>query len=152
MWNLRGRNREWISLGSKPEKIAEDLSIDDKRKMAAWMGCYNFPIMTSPTKPVVMRMLENSNGEFLYAIVERMTDPDVDGELMRFRVHYHPPGSPRTATMSDTVVLDETGNQYDLRISFVKFLLDKRDSGWKQTGSSTFGSSPTEKFWSLEDL
>ena len=104
------------------------------------------------TKPVIARMLENSGGELLYAIVERMTDENVDGELMRFRVHHHPPGTPRTATMSNAIILDETGNQYDLRLSFVKFLLDKRDSGWKRTGATTFGSSPTEQFWSLENL
>lgn len=104
------------------------------------------------TKPVIARMLENSSGEMLYAVVEHMTDENVDGELMRFRVRHHPPGTPRTATMSNAIVLDETGNQYDLRLSFVKFLLDKRDKGWKRTGASTFGSSPTEQLWSLEDL
>lgn len=99
-----------------------------------------------------MRMLESPKGEMVYALVEQMRDDDVDGELMRFRVHYHPAGSPRTATMSNNLVLDESGNQYDLRLSFVKFLLDYRDKGWKRMGASTFGSSATEQFWSLEGL
>ena len=108
--------------------------------------------MATP-RPVVMRMLENpSNGEFVYAVVEQMRDDDVHGEVMRFRVHHHAAGTPRTATTSNAFLLDETGKQYDLRLSFVKFLLEKRDAGWKRTGASTFGSSPTEQFWSLENL
>ena len=89
--------------------------------------------MATP-RPVVMRMLENpSNGEFVYAVVEQMRDDDVHGEVMRFRVHHHAAGTPRTATTSNAFLLDETGNQYDLRLSFVKFLLEKRDAGWKRT-------------------
>ena len=108
--------------------------------------------MTAP-RPVVMRMLENpTTGEFAYAVIEQMREDDIHGELMRFRVHYHPAGTPRTATTSNTFLVDESGNQYDLRLMWVKFLLDKRDAGWKQTGASTFGSSPIEQFWSLKDL
>jgi hypothetical protein len=107
--------------------------------------------MTAP-RPMIARFLESPTGEFVYAVVEQMHEDDVTGEVMRFRVHHHPAGAPRTATTSNTVLLDETGNQYDLRLSFVKFLLKKRDDGWKCTGSSTFGSSPTEQFWSLKDL
>jgi len=103
-------------------------------------------------RPVIARFLENSSGELLYAVVEQMRDDDVHGEVMRFRVHHHAAGTPRTATTSNTVLLDETGNQYDLRLLFVKFLLEKRDAGWKRTGASMFGSSPTEQFWSLENL
>jgi len=106
----------------------------------------------TPPRPVIARFLESPSGELLYAVVEQMRDDDVQGEMMRFRVHYHPAGAPRTATTSNTVLLDETGNQCDLRLLFVKFLLEKRDAGWKRSGASTFGSSPTEQFWSLENL
>jgi hypothetical protein len=74
-----------------------------------------------------MRMLESPTGDMVYIIVEQMRDDDVDGELIRLRAHSHPPGAPRTATTSNAVLLDETGNQYELRRRYINLLLDYYD-------------------------
>ena len=74
-----------------------------------------------------MRMLESPTGEMVYIIVEQMRDEEIDGEVVRLRAHSHPPGTPRTATLSNAVVVDETGNQYDLRRRYINLLLDYYD-------------------------
>ena len=99
-----------------------------------------------------MRMLQSPTGEMVYVIVEQMKDEDIDGELVRLRAHSHPPGTALTATTSNTVVLDETGNQYDLRRRYINLLLDYYDKKWKRVGANMFGSTPREQFWSLENL
>ena len=99
-----------------------------------------------------MRMLESPTGEMVYIIVEQMRDDDVDGELLRLRAHAHPPGTPRTATFSNAVVVDETGNQYDLRRRYLNLLLDYYDKKWKRMSANMFGSTPQHQFWSLDNL
>jgi len=99
-----------------------------------------------------MRMLESPTGDMVYIIVEQMRDDDVDGELIRLRAHSHPPGTPRTATTSNAVLLDETGNQYDLRRRYINLLLDYYDKKWKRVGASLFGSAERERFWKLDEL
>jgi len=97
-------------------------------------------------------MLESPTGDMVYIIVEQMRDDDVDGELIRLRAHSHPPGTPRTATTSNAVLLDETGNQYDLRRRYINLLLDYYDKKWKRVGASLFGSAERERFWKLDEL
>jgi len=99
-----------------------------------------------------MRMLEGPAGEMVYIVVEQMLDEDIDGEVVRLRAHAHPPGTPRTATFSNAVVVDETGNQYDLRRRYINLLLDYYDKKWKRMGASQFGSTPRENFWLLDQL
>jgi hypothetical protein len=83
---------------------------------------------------------------------EKVNDPDVAGELYRLRVHLHPAGTPRTAPWSNNVVRDETGNKFDLRLSFIKFLLDKRDEKWVQTGASSVTAAAETDFWQFDTL
>lgn len=99
-----------------------------------------------------MRMLESPTGDMVYIIVEQMRDDDVDGELIRLRAHSHTPGTPRTATISKAVLLDETGNQYDLRRRYINLLLDYYDKKWKRVGANLFGSTGRERFWKLDEL
>src|SRR5271156_900850 len=101
--------------------------------------------------PIISRHLEKK-GELLYAIIERIYEPDVEGELYRLRVHRHPTGTPRTATWSNNIVKDETGNKYDLRLSFIKFLLDKRDEEWRQIGASAVTTPAETEFWRFDTL
>jgi hypothetical protein len=96
--------------------------------------------------PIITRHLEK-NGEMLYVALERVNDPDVAGELYRLRVRRHPTGTSRTGTWSNNVERDETGNKYDLRQSFIKFLLDKREGQWKQVAASTVTSAAETEFW-----
>jgi hypothetical protein len=100
---------------------------------------------------IITRILEK-NGEMLYVVVERIDHPDIVGEFYRFRVHLHPPGTPRTTSGSDNFVPDETGNKYDLRLSFIKFLLDKRDEEWEQIGASAVTSAAETEFWRFDTL
>jgi hypothetical protein len=102
-------------------------------------------------RPIVTRHLEK-NGETLYVIIERINDPDVAGELCRLRAHLHPCGTPRTATWSNNIVRDETGNKLDLRLSLIKLLLDKRDKKWVRTGASTITSADETDFWRFDTL
>jgi hypothetical protein len=97
-------------------------------------------------------MLEGPTGEMVYIVVEQMLDEDIDGEVVRLRAHAHPPGAPRTATLSNALVVDETGNQYDLRRRYINLLLDYYDKKWKRTSASQFGSTPRENFWLLDQL
>lgn len=113
--------------------------------------CYNSRVPTSPM-PITTRILESPTGEKVYIVVERMRDEDIDGEVVRLRVHSHPPGTPLTATTSNTVVLDETGDQYYLRRRYINTLLDYYDRKWKRMGASQFGSTERERFWSLDNL
>lgn len=99
-----------------------------------------------------MRMLESPTGDMVYIVVEQMLDDDIDGEVVRLRAHSHPPGTPRTATFSNAVVVDETGNQYDLRRRYINLLLDYYDKKWKRVGASQFGSTERERFWLLDQL
>jgi hypothetical protein len=46
--------------------------------------------------PIISRVLEKG-GEMLYVVVERINEPDIEGELFRLRAHFHPAGSSRTA-------------------------------------------------------
>jgi hypothetical protein len=100
---------------------------------------------------IITRHLEK-NGEMLYVALERIHDPDVAGELYRLRAHLHPDGTPRTATWSNNVVRDETGDKFDLRLSFIKFLLEKRDEEWKQVAASAVASPTETEFWRLDTL
>jgi hypothetical protein len=97
-------------------------------------------------------MLRGPDGEMVYIIVERMTDADIDGEVVRLRAHSHPSGTPKTATFSNAVVVDETGNQYDLRRRYINLLLDYYDKKWTKAGGGQFGSTERERFWSLDSL
>jgi hypothetical protein len=107
---------------------------------------------TRNPNPIISRVLEK-NGEMLYVVVERINEPDVAGDLFRLRAHFHPVGSPRTAAWSNIIVRDETGDKSDLRLSFIKFLLDKRDEGWKPTGAANLNTLPAEtEFWRLDTL
>lgn len=105
----------------------------------------------TPPTPWVARILEK-NGETLYLIVERVNDEDIHGDLVRFRVHRHPPNSARVADASNVAEVDESGNQYQLRLKYVQYLLDRRDEGWKRVGASKFGSTEAQNYWSLENL
>jgi hypothetical protein len=49
-------------------------------------------------------------------------------------------------------VRDETGNKFDLRLSFIKFLLDKRDEKWVQTGASSVTAAAETEFWQFDTL
>lgn len=100
---------------------------------------------------IISRHLEK-DGEMLYVVLERINDTDVEGELYRLRAHLHPSGTPRTATWCNNVVKDETGNKYDLRLSFIKLLLDKRDEKWVQTGASAVLSASETEFWRFDTL
>jgi len=106
---------------------------------------------TRNPSPIISRHLEK-NGEMLYVIVERINEPDVEGELLGLRAHFHPAGAPRTATWSNNIVRDETGNKYDLRLSFIKFLLDKRDEKWNQIAGSVVASPAEAEFWRFDTL
>lgn len=106
---------------------------------------------TRNPSPIISRHLEKS-GELLYVIIERIYEPDVEGELYRLRAHLHLAGAPRTATWSNNIVRDETGNKYDLRLSFIKLLLDKRDEEWRQIGASAVMSPAETEFWRLDNL
>jgi hypothetical protein len=106
---------------------------------------------TRNPSPIISRHLEK-NGEMLYVTIERIYEPDVEVELYRLRVHLHPAGAPRTATWSNNVLRGETGNKYDLRLSFIKFLLDKRDDEWKQIGASVVMSPAETEFWRFDTL
>jgi len=108
--------------------------------------------MPNPTSPITMRMLESPTGEMVYIIVEQMRDDEIDGEVVRLRAHSHPPGTARTASFSNAVVVDETGNQYDLRRRYINLLLDYYDKKWKRVSASQFGSTERERFWSLDNL
>jgi hypothetical protein len=108
--------------------------------------------MPNNPKPITMRMLESPTGDMVYIVVEQMLDDDIDGEVVRLRAHSHPPGTPRTATFSNAVVVDETGNQYDLRRRYINLLLDYYDKKWKRVGASQFGSTERENFWLLDQL
>ena len=107
--------------------------------------------MSKPSTPWIARFLEKG-GEMLYLVVEQVNDEDVDGTLLRFRVHRHPQGSPRVAGASNEIIWEESGNQHHLRLAFIKYLLDRRDEGWRRTGATDFGSTPAHQFWSLKDL
>ena len=110
--------------------------------------------MTERTpSPIVSQILER-NHEVLYIVVERVAEPDVKGDLFRLRAHYHPVGARRLADWSNVIEKDVTGNKCDLRLSFVKFLLDKRDDGWKRKGTASINTlSPVEaEFWRLDTL
>jgi hypothetical protein len=93
----------------------------------------------------ISRHLEKK-GEMLYIIVERIYEPDVEGESYRLRVHLHPAGSPRTATWSNNILRDETDDKYDLRLSLIKLLLEKRDEEWEQIGASAVASPAEAEF------
>jgi hypothetical protein len=101
--------------------------------------------------PVISRHLEKG-GEMLYIIVEAINEPEVAGDVFRLRAHFHSAGSPRWAGWNNIVVRDETGNKYELRFSLIKFLLDKRDDGWRQTGASVVASPAEAEFWRLDNL
>jgi hypothetical protein len=101
--------------------------------------------------PIISRHLEKK-GELLYVIIERIYEPEVEGELYRLRVHRHPAGTPRTAAWSNNIVKDETSNKFDLRLSFIKLLLDKRDEKWVQTGASAVTSAAETEFWRFDTL
>jgi hypothetical protein len=88
----------------------------------------------------------------LYVVVERINESNVEGELFRLRAHLHPAGAPQTGTWSNNIVRDETGNKYDLRLSLIKFLLDKRDEEWKLTGASAVTSAAETEFWRFDTL
>lgn len=103
----------------------------------------------SDPSPIIARHVEK-DGELLYVVLERVNESDVDGELFRLRAHRHPPGSARTATWSNAIVREETGNKYVMRIAFIKFLLEKRDDGWKTVGASSLSSLPESEFWRLD--
>lgn len=47
---------------------------------------------------------------------------------------------------------DETGNKYDLWLSFIKFLLDKRDEEWKQIGASVVATPAEAEFGRFDML
>ena len=69
--------------------------------------------MSKLSTPWIARFLEK-DGEMLYLIVEQVNDEDVDGTLLRFRVHRHPNGTARVATTSNDVIWEESGDQYHL--------------------------------------
>jgi hypothetical protein len=100
---------------------------------------------------VISRRLEK-DGEIRYVIVQRINDPDVAGEFYRFRAHIHPAGAPRTSTWSNNIVRDETGNKDDLRLSLIKFLLDKREEKWVRTGASAVTAAAETEFWRFDTL
>jgi hypothetical protein len=108
------------------------------------------PMTARNPDPIISRLLEK-NGEMLYVVVERLNEPEVHGELFRLRAHFHAIGAPRNATWSNVFVRDETGNKYDLRLSFTKFLFDKRDEGWKSVGGANLNTLQAENdFWRLD--
>ena len=107
-------------------------------------------MMARNPDPIISRILEK-DGEMLYVVIERLNEPQVHGELFRLRAHFHAIGTPRTAAWSNVFVKDETGNKLDLRLSLVKFLLDKRDDGWKPAGKTSLNAVPEQTdFWSLD--
>jgi hypothetical protein len=93
--------------------------------------------------PIIARHL-TKNDEMLYVVVERLSEPEIVGDLFRLRAHYHPVSSRRTADWSNIIVKDETGNKYELRIALVRFLLERRDDGWEVTSASNLNALPDE--------
>jgi len=102
--------------------------------------------------PIISRQLEK-DGQLLFVVVEHLNEAELAGDVYRLRAHFHPVGTRRTADWSNVIVKDETGNKYDLRLAFVKFLLNKRDEGWRRTGAANMAKRPNETaFWQLDDL
>jgi hypothetical protein len=101
---------------------------------------------TNPTPLTSRRLVKNS--EVLDVRVETIFSAHCENDLFRFSAYFHPTDTRCAADSGDALCHDETGCQGQVRLSFVNFLLRKRQQGWHRIDTRT---EPEATFWRTDN-
>jgi hypothetical protein len=101
---------------------------------------------TNPS-PITWRRLVK-NGEVLDVRVETIFSAHFEDDLFRFSAYFHPTDTRCAADSGEALCHDETGCRGQVRLSFVTFLLRKRQQGWHRIATRTERDA---KFWRTDN-
>jgi hypothetical protein len=101
---------------------------------------------TNPSPITSRRLVKNS--EVLDVRVETIFSAHFEDDLFRFGAYFQATDTRRAADNGDALCHDEIGCRSQVRLSFVDFLLSKRQQGWHRVASRT---EPEATFWRTDN-